>query len=64
MKWIKTLEKFVKDSTSKTEPTKEESQKDLEIISSEKEVQKEKDEITDSFVDDQGVVHIEDWEKY
>jgi hypothetical protein len=63
MKWIKTLEKFKDDYFTKQE-TEEESEQDLVVLSSEEEIEKEKSETSDSYVDDEGIVHIEDWDQY
>jgi len=63
MKWIKTLEKFKDDYLTKQE-TEEESEQGLVVLSSEEEIEKEKSETKDSYVDDEGIVHIEDWDQY
>lgn len=64
MKWLKTLERFKLDTTKIEDKFKKDTEKDSIILPREEETQKEKEEISNSYVDDQGVVHIEDWDKY
>jgi hypothetical protein len=59
MKWIKTLEKFKTDSSEKINKEEDE---DVTVVSTTEE--EEKQEISDSYVDEEGIVHIEDWQQY
>lgn len=64
MKWIKTLEKYKEDIFQKIEKEKDESEEELVVLSKEEEEEDKKEEISDSYVDDEGVVHIDDWQQY
>ncbi len=64
MKWIKTLERYKQDSIKIEDKFRKKTKQDPITLPKEEEIEKEKQEISNSYVDDKGVVHIEDWDKY